>query len=110
MTDSNSFISDCVASYKILGDFWVLRIISSLGDGDKRYSQIERELGDINTATLSKRLAKLIEDGLVARNEISRADVTYSLTESGKLVLPVLKAVDKFSVEFEKLQTKNQNK
>jgi DNA-binding HxlR family transcriptional regulator len=94
---------DCRSSYKILGDFWILRIINTLRNGEKRYCQIERELGDINTATLSKRLAKLQADGLVVRNEISRADVTYELTEGGKLMLPVLNAVDNFSEKLDKL-------
>jgi DNA-binding HxlR family transcriptional regulator len=93
---------DCNPSYKILGDFWVLRIISTLSDGEKRFCQIERELGNANTATLSKRLAKLHDDGIVTRKEISRADVTYCLTERGKLVLPVLKAMDEFSLKFDK--------
>lgn len=95
---------DCPLSYRLLGDFWTLRIVSALRDGEKRFCQIEREIGDINTATLSKRLAKLHADGIVVRNEISRADVVYALTERGKLVLPVLKAMDEFSLKFDKLR------
>lgn len=93
--------NSCTAGYKLLGDFWVLRIIGSLSRGEKRFSQLERELGDCNTATLSKRLSKLHEDRMIVRNELSRADVTYSLTEKGKLVLPVLKAMDEFAEKYE---------
>ena len=101
MTGSNSPKHDCVPSYKLLGDFWALRIINELRDSEKRFSQIERILNDINTATLSKRLAKLQADGVIIRKEISRADVVYSLTERGKLVLPVLDAMDTFALEFD---------
>lgn len=86
----------------MLGDFWTLRIISTLSKGEKRFCQIERELGNINTATLSKRLAKLHDEEIITRNEISRADVVYDLTERGKLVLPVIKAVEDFSLAFDK--------
>jgi len=95
---------DCTPGYKLLGDFWTLKIIGELSDGEKRFSEIERALGDINTATLSKRLAKLHADGVIIRNEISRADVTYALTERGKLVLPVLQAMDEFAVKFDQTQ------
>lgn len=101
MTESSLPEHDCVPSYKLLGDFWALRIINELRDSEKRFSQIERTLSDINTATLSKRLSKLQDDGVIVRKEISRADVTYSLTKRGRLVLPVLDAMDKFSIEFD---------
>lgn len=101
MTESSLPKHNCVPSYKLLGDFWALRIINELRDSEKRFSQIERTLSDINTATLSKRLSKLQDDGIIVRKEISRADVTYSLTKRGRLVLPVLDAMDKFSIEFD---------
>ena len=69
MTKIKHSVHDCTPGYRLLGDFWVLRIISTLSDGQKRFSEIERTLGDINTATLSKRLAKLHEDGVIGRNE-----------------------------------------
>lgn len=97
---------DCKPGYKLLGDFWVLRIVGVLKNGEMRFCQIERELAGVNTATLAKRLASLHEEGLVSRNEISRADVVYSLTAQGKLVLPVLEAMDDFSAKYNKLHSK----
>ena len=51
----------------------------------------------MNTATLTRRLKNMHEDGLIVRNELSRADVTYSLSKLGVEALPLLAAVNHFS-------------
>ena len=88
---------------KMLGDYWVLSIIGALRTGEKRYTELQREIESINTATLSNRLVRLYEYGMVARKELSRADVTYSLTERGKLVVPILDAINDFSRTYDAL-------
>ena len=100
----------CTPGYKLLGDFWTLRVINVLREEERRFSEIERDLGDCNTSTLSNRLAKLHSDGIINRNELSRADVTYSLTDLGKLILPVLAAMDKFTAQFDKIRRQNTDK
>jgi DNA-binding HxlR family transcriptional regulator len=88
----------CLPSLKILSDYWTLRVIDELSDGSAlRFSEIERRLADVNTATLSKRLKDMQESDLVTRTEVSRADVTYVLTELGKQAVPLLNAVNHFS-------------
>ena len=93
--------SVCKHSLKILGDFWTMMIIDMLSDGPLRFRDLEKKVEDVNTATLSTRLKQMQASGLVSRTEVSRADVTYELTELGKQALPILNAVNEFS-EFAK--------
>ncbi len=89
----------CLPSLKILSDYWTLRVIDELSDGASlRFNEIERRIEGINTATLSKRLKEMQADGLLVRRERSRADVDYSLTKLGKRAIPILEAVNQFSL------------
>lgn len=87
----------CLPSLKILGDYWTLRIIDELSREPLRFCELERRLEGVNTATLTKRLKAMYDDGLVARNELSRADVTYALSGLGIETLPLIDAVNHFS-------------
>lgn len=94
----------CLPSLKILSDYWTLRVIDELSDGALlRFSEIERRLEGVNTATLSKRLKDMQDSGLVHRTENSRADVTYRLTELGNEAIPLLDAVNHFSAAKQRL-------
>lgn len=96
----------CLPSLKILGDFWTLRVIDELSKAPSlRFNEIERRLETVNTATLTKRLKTMQDDGLITRVEHTRADVTYSLTVLGKEAVPILTAVNNFSAAKQKLAT-----
>lgn len=93
----------CLPSLKILSDYWTLRVIDELSDGASlRFNEIERRIGEVNTATLSKRLKEMQTGGLITRTEKSRADVEYKLTDLGKQAVPILEAVNKFSLASQK--------
>lgn len=107
MTILNLNTPICLPSLKILSDYWTLRIIDELSNGSAlRFNEIERRLETANTATLSKRLKDMLDSGLVLRNEISRSDVSYTLTELGKEAIPLLKAVNHFSNAKQRLAHK----
>lgn len=98
MTTLNSKQPICLPSLKILSDYWTLRIIDELSDGNSlRFNELQRKIDDANTATLSKRLKDMQSSGLIARVEKSRADVDYTLTKLGKEAIPLLTAVNYFS-------------
>lgn len=93
----------CLPSLKILSDYWTLRVIDELSDGDSlRFNELERRIVDANTATLSKRLKDMQASGLIERHERSRADVTYTLTQLGTEAIPLLNAVNHFSAAAKK--------
>ena len=87
----------CVTSLKLLGDYWTLRIIDALSDGEIRYCEIQRQTDGINPVTLSNRLKKLEEAHLVTRTEAAEKHaVSYGLSELGREALPTLEAVNRF--------------
>ncbi|MEO5690600.1 MAG: helix-turn-helix domain-containing protein [Candidatus Saccharimonadales bacterium] len=94
----------CKQSLKLLGDYWTMMIIDKLTDGPRRFRDLELLVEGVNTATLSTRLKNMQATGLISRNEQSRADVTYSLTDQGIQAIPVLQAVNTYS-EHVKLLT-----
>lgn len=97
----------CVASLKLLGDYWTLRIIGALQNGELRYCAIQREVGGINPVTLSSRLktmeqAKIVERACETCDKIS---VSYCLTDLGRAALPVLSAITDFSTATSKTRS-----
>jgi DNA-binding HxlR family transcriptional regulator len=106
MTTLNTKQPICLPSLKILGDYWSLRIIDVLSTSAERFSELQRQIGDANTATLSNRLKRLETDGVISRTEHSRAEVTYELTALGQKAIPLLVAVNEFSAYSQKLQPK----
>lgn len=84
---------------KILGDFWTLEIIQTLGDGEKRFTHLQREIENISPTTLTNRLKKLEQHHLIKRFEetVDKLSVVYVLTEKGQDILPVLKQIKIFA-------------
>jgi DNA-binding HxlR family transcriptional regulator len=85
---------------KLVADYWVLRIVEelSLVEAGLRFSELQRSLGDASPATLSNRLRRLEARSLVARDGTAgRLSVVYTLSESGRKVLPVIRAINDFA-------------
>jgi DNA-binding HxlR family transcriptional regulator len=84
---------------KILGDYWTLRIIDRLGEGEIRFCDLQRAVDNCNPVTLTNRLKKLEETGLVSRiaDPDEKNCVTYKLTGRGQDALPVIAAIDTFA-------------
>lgn len=110
MTNLNLSNSLCIPSLKLLGDFWSLRIIDALSDGELRYCDLQRQVDNVNPVTLTDRLKKLQVSQIIARNEHSRAEVTYQLTELGKKAVPILEAVNNFSASAKRQADKTAKK
>jgi DNA-binding HxlR family transcriptional regulator len=99
MTQSVKNHMTCTETMKLLGDYWVLRIIDSLSNCQERFCGLQRKLDNVNPVTLTKRLKTLEEAGLVTRSEetIDKISVCYALTDLGRETLPVIRALDRFS-------------
>lgn len=72
-----------------IGDQWSLLVLATLDPGVKRFSQLEREIGDISKQMLSKTLRRLEQDGFVAREVHAEVPprVEYRLTALGRSFL-----------------------
>lgn len=90
----------CVNSLKLLGDYWTLRIVDALRDQELRYCELQRTLDNVNPVTLTTKLKKLEKSGIINRTEesVDKISVSYCLTQTGNDVLPVIDAVNLFSV------------
>jgi len=72
---------------EILGRKRTLEILDYLsGGGVRNYSEIEEEL-ETSTDTISDSLSILRNHGLVRRNEVSKKDVRYQISQKGERFL-----------------------
>ena len=80
------------AAIDIIGGKWKPLILWALQDGTLRFSQIEDGLHDITQKMLTKQLRELEPDGMVPRKVYAQVPlkVEYSLTDSGRTLMPVL--------------------
>lgn len=88
---------------KLLGDYHTLRIINALEDGPARFCNVQRALDNLNPVTLTNRLKKLEQAGLVDRQEDDETCVYYNLTSLGHEAFAVLEAFNAFSLKADKL-------
>jgi DNA-binding HxlR family transcriptional regulator len=88
------------AALKLVADYWVLRIIEELSieEHGLRFSVLQRALGGLSPATLSNRLHRMEERNLVQREgSDGKLSVVYTLSERGRSVLPVIRAIVEFA-------------
>jgi len=86
----------CLAAREVLnlvGDKWSVLVVSFLGEGKKRFSELKRTIEGISQRMLTLTLRGLERDGLVTRTVFPTIPprVYYELTQLGKTLLePVL--------------------
>jgi DNA-binding HxlR family transcriptional regulator len=81
---------------EIIGERWTILILRDLVvDGPRRFQDFERSLAGISPNTLSARLKRLEDAGVVERRfyEQHPPRAKYLLTEKGRELRPVLKAL-----------------
>jgi DNA-binding HxlR family transcriptional regulator len=81
------------ATLDVIGGKWKPLIIYALNDETLRFSQLLDKLQPrITQRMLTKQLRQLEEDGLVIRKVYAQVPpkVEYSLTETGKSLMPIL--------------------
>ena len=84
----------------VLQEKWVLHIVHTLLGGPRGFNELGREVGGCNPTTLTQRLARLEEVGLVTRtHELDGAARSgYALTASGEALSEVIEAIHAWSV------------
>jgi DNA-binding HxlR family transcriptional regulator len=83
---------DCRAVSEILarvGDKWTVLVVSTLGEGPRRFNELRRALGSISQRMLTLTLRGLERDGLVTRTVFPAVPprVEYELTRLGRSLL-----------------------
>ncbi|TXS95969.1 helix-turn-helix transcriptional regulator [Parahaliea maris] len=86
---------------EILGEKWTLLIIRELLMGGTRFNELQRGLASISPSLLTRRLASLEQDGLLAKRKIAgQKGYEYFPTESCKELLPVLEQVGSWGMRW----------
>lgn len=72
-----------------IGDKWSVLVLHLLGEGPRRYSELQRSIDGISQRMLTLTLRSLERDGLVSRavTPTSPPRVDYSLTDVGKTLI-----------------------
>jgi len=94
-------------SLGVIGDRWTILILRDLVRlGPRKFQDLERSLSGISPNTLSARLKRLEEAGVVERRfyEQHPPRAEYVLTDVGKELRPVLKALFEWGQRYTKYQ------
>ena len=83
---------------EIIGNKWTPLIVRDLARGCRRFSELERSLIGISPKTLSERLKRLEEAGVIGRACFAEVPprVEYSLTAKGHALLPIIESMRSF--------------
>jgi DNA-binding HxlR family transcriptional regulator len=87
------------AAFAVLQEKWAMPIVYVLMQGPEGFNEIGRAAGSVNPATLTQRLARMEQVGLVKKTVQSQMPprTLYELTEAGLALRPVLKAFETWS-------------
>ncbi len=79
----------------MISDKWKVLILRDLLDGTMRFSELRRSVGSISQKVLTANLRQMERDGLVHRKVYPEVPprVEYSLTDMGRTLRPVIKAM-----------------
>jgi len=91
------------AALQMLGDKWTMLVVRELVAGPKRTMELLSDLYPISSRTLLGRVRDMENDGLIDRStygENSR-HIQYSLTDKGRLLLPLLESLRQLGLALE---------
>lgn len=79
----------------LIGHRWTPLILRDLSEGSRRFGELQRSLVGISPKTLSERLKRLEESGVVSRTCYAEVPprVEYDLTVKGHALLPIIEAM-----------------
>ena len=95
--------SGCIASaMEIIGNKWTALILRDLSSGPKRFSELEKSVGNINPRTLSQRLDDLERHAIVTKQSYAEVPprTEYTLTRKGEDLAPVLRAMSAWGDKY----------
>ena len=84
-----------------IGDKWTVLVVSTLGEGSKRFNELRREIPSVSQRMLTLTLRNLERDGLVSRavtpSILPRVD--YALPELGCSLLKPVNALSQWALD-----------
>ncbi|MFY2825332.1 winged helix-turn-helix transcriptional regulator [Ruegeria sp. MALMAid1280] len=86
---------------------WNALIIRDLAAGPRRYTELKRGVPLMSPSLLSSRLKWLIEEGVVARQDIGEKRPGYALTDAGREFVPLVEALGIWGQRWTRRQLKD---
>lgn len=105
-TKTYNQICPVAKSLDLIGDRWTLLILRDVALlGPRRFGEFKESLTGVPPTLLSNRLKMLVDEEMLQKSGDTRFTTTYSFTERGSQIRPVLAALRDFGVP---LISKNQ--
>ena len=84
-----------------IGDKWTVLVVSTLGEGPRRFNELRREIPSVSQRMLTLTLRNLERDGLVSRKVTPSIPprVDYGLTELGRSLLKPVNALERWALD-----------
>ena len=90
-------------AFRFIGGKWKSVILWYLRNGALRFSELKRLIPDMTDKMLSIQLSKLEDDKLIHRKQFGTKPplkVEYGLTELGNTLIPVIKEITEWGINF----------
>jgi DNA-binding HxlR family transcriptional regulator len=101
--DYDSRTCSVARTVEVLGDRWTLLVLRDIFNGIRRFADLGQHLG-VARDVLAKRLATLVEEGLVHRVPYqepgTRTRYEYRLTDAGRDLRPILLALIEWGDQY----------
>jgi DNA-binding HxlR family transcriptional regulator len=84
-----------------IGDKWSVLVVTTLGDGSRRFNELRREIPSVSQRMLTLTLRNLERDGLVTRTVTPSIPprVDYALTKLGASLLVPLEGLASWAID-----------
>ena len=96
-------IDCCIkVTMEVIGGKWKCCIIDALKDGAKRPGEIHKHFSEANTRVINQQLKELEMNGIVEKKIFAELPPhsEYSLTETGKTLLPIISQLENWGNWF----------
>ncbi len=100
MTYPTKLVCPVQRTIAMIADKWKVIVIANLGEGTKRFRELQRAMQGVTPKVLTRQLRDLEQDGLVSRHAYAEIPprVEYSLTPLGRSLLPILQQLHNWAV------------
>ena len=100
-------LPDCpvATTLQLLNSKWKIFILQRLLVKPFRFNELKKSLAGINHKVLIEQLRQMEDDGIILRqdNGTFPRHVEYSLSELGKMMLPIIQSLHDFGTEYKKI-------
>ena len=93
---------------QLIGSKWKLLILRNLLARPWRFNELRKSLEGISQKVLTDSLRSMEEDGIITRTVYPEVPprVEYALSELGESMRPIIKAMEKFGLDYKGLADK----